>query len=105
MKGQHHVGETPILRFTVRDQDDAVVDVSSASGAGTKLVLMRKPDGTILSKTATFTTTGTDGKVQYQVLTSDFDAQGEWEVQAKVIITAGTFYSPEERFDVVGVLA
>lgn len=103
MKGAHHVGETPILRFRFLDQDDAVIDVSSASGANTKLVYLRKPSGTVLTKTATFTTSGTDGKIQYQVLTTDFDAQGGWETWAKVVITSGTFISEEQHFDVGGV--
>ena len=44
---------------TVKD-GSSVVDISSA---GTKQILIKKPSGTKLTKTATFNSDGTDGKM------------------------------------------
>ena len=45
---------------------------------------MRKPSGTISTKTATFVSDGTDGKIHYTTVAGDLDETGMWKIQARV---------------------
>lgn len=83
------------IRGTIRDEDDAIVNISSAT---TKLFYLRKPSGTIVSKTAVFTTDGTDGKMQYVLQSGDIDTVGRWEVEAYVVLSTGEWYSDNAEF-------
>jgi hypothetical protein len=67
-------------------EDGEVVDVSTVT---TKELVFRKPNGTTLTKTASFFTDGTDGKIQYLAETDFFDVVGFWKVQGYVIFPAG----------------
>ncbi len=86
-----------ILRMTVQDSGIAI-DVSSASGVGKKLLLLRKPGGTVVEKTLSFTDDGTDGQVQYTTLTDDLNEDGEWGLQVYLGLTAGKRYSDIQNF-------
>lgn len=101
MAGEVHVGDTPIHRMTIVDQDNAGVDVS---GATLKTIIFRKPDGTTVTKTATFFTDGTDFIIEYQALTADHDVAGPWCKQARVTITSGDWYSTIVDFPVAATL-
>jgi len=60
--------------------------------AGTGLTIyFRKPDASILEKTATFTTDGTDGKMQYTTVAGDLDQSGLWGIQGKYTIGGSTW--------------
>lgn len=86
-------------RFELTFKDDGiVVDISSATV--TKEVIFEKPDGTILTKTASFVTDGVDGKLQYVTVSSDIDVAGIWKLQGKVVLTAGTYKSSMHEFRV-----
>ena len=63
------------------DSSDAPVDVSSYT---TKQIWMGNP--TLASFTASFTTDGTDGKIEYALLTGDIAAGdfGTWKVRGLV---------------------
>ena len=54
-----------------------------------KEIIFKKPGGTLLSKSATFTNTGTDGKIEYKTVAGDIDEIGTWEWNPHVIISAG----------------
>lgn len=86
-----------VITLTVRD-GGTVVDVSSATV--TKNILLRSPTGTLSTNGASFTTNGTDGKIKYTTVTGDLDVVGTWDVQAHVVITAGTFRSDIKKFEV-----
>ncbi len=87
-----------VFRFAIRNQDDAVVDLSSASLLE---IRFRKPDRTtILVKTATLVTDGTDGLIQYVTIAGDLDTSGPWTRQARVTIPAGDFWSEVIAFQV-----
>jgi hypothetical protein len=74
------LGDTGTLfRLTVED-DGTVVNVANAS---TKFLVFVKPDGSSVQKTASFTTNGTDGKVQYQAEAGVLDQIGVWKCRAK----------------------
>lgn len=86
-----------IIRLTIT-QDGVALDISSATA--TKDILLKKPSGTLLTKGASFTTDGTDGKLEYVTVADDVDESGEWKVQASLVLAAGTFRSAVARFDV-----
>jgi len=96
-----HVGDIgTVLRVTVKDGDDAV-DVSTAT---TKTIILEDPSGNNSDKAATFTTDGTDGKIQYTTVSGDLDERGNWSIQAKVVMPSGTWYSDIYTFEVHGNL-
>ena len=90
-----HVGDVgTIFRVTIKD-DATVVNVSSAT---TKQLIFSKPDGTNLVKTAEFYTTGVDGIIQYTTVSGDLDTEGQWRIQAYVIMPAGSWKSDVAKF-------
>ncbi len=60
-------------------QDGVVVDISSYTTRG---FIFTPPDGVEVSKTATFTTTGVDGYLQYTAEAAFFATVGTWKVRA-----------------------
>lgn len=77
-----------VFRATIKDDaDDSVVDVS---GATTKEIKAQKPDGTILTKTASFTTDGTDGDIEFSDDSAEFtDTVGQWRYWGYVELAGG----------------
>ena len=67
-------------RLTLK-QDGSARDISSYT---TKEFIIRDPGGTEATKTASFDSDGTDGKLKYAVLTGEIDAVGSWYVQARI---------------------
>jgi len=99
MSAEIHVGDIgTAFEVTVKDQDDVVVDLSSATA---KEILLQKPDKTVLTKTASFKTDGEDGVIQYALAAGDIDANGLWSLQAHVVLPAGEWWSSVVIFDVV----
>lgn len=73
-----HVGDYgTALALTVVESGSAV-DISAVT---TKQIKFRTPDGRLLTKTASFTTTGADGQFQYTVQQGDLDTPGQWRWQ------------------------
>ena len=60
MSDNIQVGAIGLVITLTITEDDVAVNISSAT---TKTIKIRKPDGTVLAKTAAFTTNGSDGKV------------------------------------------
>jgi len=87
------------LRFTVKDLDGATVDLSSADALQ---VILQKPDGTKLTKTASLYTDGTDGIIQYLTQAGDMDNDdaGTWRAQVFVSIGSAEWYSEVVKFKV-----
>ena len=85
-------------QFTVTVQDGTtVVDISTAS---TKQLIFKKPGGTILTKSTSFVTDGTDGKMQYVSVDGDLSDDGVWKMQGKVIIGGNSFSTDITSFKV-----
>tara|TARA_Y100000310_G_C20365020_1_gene660753 strand:+ start:71 stop:379 length:309 start_codon:yes stop_codon:yes gene_type:complete len=82
--------------LTIKDGSSAV-DVSTAS---TKQIIIKKPSGTKITATATFSTDGSDGKIYYSAVADDLDETGSYKLQGKVIISDGTFYTDITTFKV-----
>ena len=85
-------------KFVVTVKDgSSVVNISSAS---TKQIIIKKPGGATLTKSAVFSTDGTDGIIYYSAVSGDLDETGTYKIQGKVIITDGTFYTDIQSFKV-----
>ncbi len=84
------------LLITVKD-GGSVVDISSASSL---IILIKKPDGTILTRTGVLETDGTDGKMYYIVVAGDLDAAGVYKIQGRVALSSGTFSTSTANFKV-----
>lgn len=74
-----------VIRLTVYE-DGAAKDISAATS---KSIKIRKPDGTTLTRNATFSGTGTDGRVYCVTSTDDFDTPGLYV--ARVYFVLGGF--------------
>jgi len=82
--------------LTVKDGSSAV----DISGATTKQIIIKKPSGTKITVSTTFSTDGTDGKMYYTTVVDDLDETGSYKLQGKVIISDGTFYTDITTFKV-----
>lgn len=86
-----------VFEITLMDGDDAE-DVSSATV--TKDIIFRKPGGTKVTQAASFTTDGTDGKIEYTSVADDLDEVGAWNIQAYLILTDWTGHSDVGNFTI-----
>ena len=92
-----HVGDVgTILERTVTDGGVAV-DISTAS---VRQFILRKPSGAAATKTAAFSTDGSDGKLRYVTVADDLDQAGQWSLQVYLEMTAGKWHSDVAVFDV-----
>ena len=82
---------------TIQDSGSAL-DISSYT---TREMLFREPGGTLVTKTATFKTDGTDGKITYTSESStDFDSVGTWKIQGHISKASSTFRTEQSEFQV-----
>jgi hypothetical protein len=90
MSNNIHVGDIgTIFKLKIVDDDTGLpIDVSLAD---TKEVKFRPPDGPSVTKTASFTTDGSDGWIQYTTIAADLSIDGDWDIQGFVVRTG--FYS------------
>lgn len=86
-----------ILRVSITDDDGVIVDISTAT---TKQIILKKPDTSILTKTASFFTDGTDGILTYTLIAGDIDQVGRWQIEAYVVTPTGSWSSTIEAFSV-----
>lgn len=100
--GNIHVGDLNVI-FTMTITEDCVaIDVSTAT---VKTLVFQKPSGSILTKTASFSTDGSNGNIYYATLTGDLDEAGVWTVQAEVAFGASSSYHSEiKKFKVLANL-
>lgn len=90
-------------RFIVTlKEDDIVVPVDSAT---VKTLNFLKPDSGLVTKSASFTTDGIDGRIEYAVESGFLDELGTWKIQGYVEITSGKFSSSIGEFTVYDKLA
>lgn len=87
-----------VFRLTVTD-GGVIVDLSTTT---VKELIFQKPDGTLVTQPATFTTDGTDGQIEYKSISGDIDQVGRWKLQAHVVFgAANDFRSQITHFDVI----
>lgn len=92
-----HTGDTPDFVHIMRDDNDYIVPISSPI---TLQIKLRKPDGTILTRTAALVGDGTDGKMHYQTVVTDLNVQGDWSRQAYVKLVSGEWSGKLFKFTV-----
>ena len=91
-----------VIEVTITDAAGVVLDISDAT---TRELIFRRPYTTARApKAATFTTEGTDGKIQYTTVVTDLDVPGTWEVQAHIITPSGNWRSTVKTFTVGDLL-
>ena len=83
-----------VFEATIMD-GTSVVDISAAT---TKQLIFRGPNGVSKTKSAVFTTNGTDGKLKYTTVANDLDPVGQWSWQAYVVLAAGAWHSDVAEF-------
>lgn len=101
MSADAHYGDIGTAIIITVTANDVVYDIS---GATVKKILLKKPDGTVLTKDAVFVTDGKDGKIQYVTITGDLNAIGKWKVQAHLTFASGDWHSSIDDFQVDGNL-
>jgi len=93
---------TPI-ELTITSDGSTAVDISTAT---TKQITLQSPTGTETTYTASFTNTGTDGKLRYTtVATTNLNAVGPWLAEAYIVTPSGAWHSSILRFRVDPTLA
>jgi hypothetical protein len=91
-----------ILRWTIEDSGVAV----DVSGATTKTVTLKRPDATTVTKTLVFSTksgdtgTGSDGRVEYVIISGDLNQTGTWSFQINLVFASWTGKSDIGTFTV-----
>ncbi len=91
------VGDTGTRFELTVVENDVAVDISSAT---MKTIKFQKPDNSVVSKTADFTTDGSDGKIDYVSITNDIDVRGEWKIQGYIEMPSGKFHTSMGSFGV-----
>lgn len=85
------------ILITIEDCDE-VLDISDAL---TKIFIFRKPDNSLIYRTAEFPSgMAVSGQLYYNTVAGDFDQNGTWKIQAKLSFASGTYYTNVESFRV-----
>ena len=79
MAGKHPRKNAIGVAITVTLQEDGVA--LNISNATTKNFVIEKPSGTVVTKTASFVTNGTDGKLRYSTISGDLNESGRYRLQ------------------------
>jgi len=90
-----------IFRIAIEDETGAIENVS---GATTKEIIFKKPDGKNLTGTAVFTNDGTDGEIEYKTVSGDIDLSGDWKYQGHIVTPSGAWRTKELEFTVDEIL-
>lgn len=98
MADEIHVGDVGTQLVGTVTDDAVAVDVSLAS---VKTIVLTKPNGVVVTKTASFFTNGVDGKLLYTTIAGDLDRAGEWRIQGHVTLANGDWHTKISRFIVL----
>ena len=97
----------PKFKFTIKDEDNAVVDLTTASAAK---CFIRKDDVALNKFSGTDTdaivqTPKTDGRIDYQLPTGGIDEAGAYSGQVKITFATGAQQTERFQFRVEEGLA
>jgi len=92
-----HLDDIGTVFEVILMDDEDVVDIS---GATTKELIFRKPDGSKATQTADFVTDGTDGGMQYISVADDLDQTGAWNIQAYLVLPGWIGHSDVADFTI-----
>lgn len=92
-----------VLELTItKESDGTALDISSAT---TRQILLKPPrGGATVTKTATLSGAGTDGKMRYVTEAGVLSAAGTWKIQGRVVIGSLDVHTSVEDFAVIGNL-
>lgn len=82
---------------TLIDQDGQIIDLAPTT---VRQMIFRKTDGTILTKTASLLTDGSDGKLAYSMINGDLDQVGKWVQQSYIELPTGKWRGTLNPFTV-----
>lgn len=82
---------------TIKDENDTVVDIS---GAITRNMIFKKPNGVLLTVPGVLVTDGTDGQLKYTFVSGDLNKYGWWSMQAFIDWGSTEWYSDIVKFRV-----
>lgn len=92
-----HIGDVGTLfRLTFTDDGTAI----NISGATTKEIIFKKPDGTTITKDGNYSTDGLDGKLWCQLDEGEIDQAGVWRIQGHIKTAQGEWHSSAPEFRV-----
>lgn len=89
-----------VIRLTVYDVDTGTA-ANLSIYTGTVSVILTSPAGVQTVKTAAFSGDGSDGVVVYTLAEGDIDAEGQWQIQARVTNEGAQLTSEAEVFTVL----
>jgi BppU N-terminal domain len=90
-----------LIRVTVQENGQPM-DISTAT---VTLLKLKKPNGELMERAATFRTDGVDGVIEYRsVLPTDIDIAGPWIGQPYIEMGADEFHASMFSFQVGEVL-
>jgi len=69
--------------------DGAARDISTLSAG---VLYLKKPDFSVLTKTAVLSSSGTDGKIRYVTIADDMVPAGDWFGQIKCTLSGGAIF-------------
>lgn len=102
MAEEIHVNDVgTVFEATIADSNGVVPLVT----ATTRQLLFQLPDGSVLTKTAAFTTDGTDGKMEYATEALFLSQAGVWQWQPYVVFAGGEWHADVQIFVVYPNLA
>ena len=86
------------LRIEVQE-NNAAIDISTSTA---RAILLTKPDGSQITRTAVYVTDGTDGQIEYVTVSGDIDQLGNWQYRGRVTFGATQVYHTKpQTFKVV----
>ncbi len=83
--------------ITLVDANENPMDISAATS---KFIIFKKPSGALITKSGSFYTDGTDGKIYYISILNDLDEIGAWKIQAHVITLTSDWHTNFSTFKV-----
>lgn len=88
-----------VFEVEIRDNSNTVVDIST-SETGTRNFIFTKPNDTSITRSGTFTNTGTDGLLRYVSVDGDLTPKGIWHYQIDLLKADGHWRSDTVKFRV-----
>ena len=102
MSDEIHIGDVGTVFEATVFEGGVAIDISAAT---TKNFILRTPTGTIVTKTASFSTNGSDGKLKYTVVANDLSEIGTWVFEVYLEMPTGKWHSTKQTFQVYANLS
>ncbi len=97
MASEIHVDDVGTRFLITVKENGSGVDISSAEALS---IFIRKPDDTLIARSGTLNSDGTDGKMYYDTASGDLNAAGHYKLQGRVSLSSSTYYTTIYNFQV-----